>query len=260
MRYEHSYNEALRIRLSEGNGLATVRLWFELGEPAPSRQAEELAVAALYGIMRDFLGPTWTPLAVCFSHPAPADLDTHTRLLGSRLKFGHDFTGLVMYARDLDAANASPPPSGGGSTEALNSLAAPTGTASARVRELVEVLLPTGRCSADEVARAMGIDRRTLHRHLAGRRCHFHIHCGLHPGRPGRALPRQSALPHDRDLGAAGVCRTQRLHPLVPPPVRRQPFGVAPTSLRPSGTLNAQPDPLAAKSHRRGHRRTQRNS
>ena len=167
MRYEHSYNEALRIRLSEGNGLATVRLWFELGEPAPSRQAEELAVAALYGIMRGFLGPTWTPLAVCFSHPAPADLDTHTRLLGSRLKFGHDFTGLVMYARDLDAANASPPPSGSASTEALSSLAAPTGTASARVRELVEVLLPTGRCSADEVARAMGIDRRTLHRHLA---------------------------------------------------------------------------------------------
>jgi AraC-like DNA-binding protein len=29
------------------------------------------------------------------------------------------------------------------------------------------VLLPTRRCSAEEVARALGVDRRTLHRHLA---------------------------------------------------------------------------------------------
>ncbi|MFD6554988.1 helix-turn-helix transcriptional regulator [Streptomyces sp. NPDC058398] len=31
----------------------------------------------------------------------------------------------------------------------------------------MEVLLPTGRCSADQVARSMGMDRRTIHRHLA---------------------------------------------------------------------------------------------
>lgn len=50
----------------------------------------------------------------------------------------------------------------------LRSLPTPAGaTVSGRVRDLVEVLLPTGRCSADEVARAPGVDRRTLHRHLA---------------------------------------------------------------------------------------------
>src|SRR4029453_16149334 len=32
MRYEHSYNEALRIRLSEAKGLATIRTWWEFGE------------------------------------------------------------------------------------------------------------------------------------------------------------------------------------------------------------------------------------
>jgi AraC-like DNA-binding protein len=79
------------------------------------------------------------------------------------------FTGLVMYVRDLDAANASPnPPGRADPAETLSSLAPPTGgTASGRVRDLVEVVLPTSRCSADEVARAMGINRRTLHRHLA---------------------------------------------------------------------------------------------
>jgi AraC-like DNA-binding protein len=168
MRYEHSYNEAIRIRLSEVNGLATVRLWLELGEPVPSRQGEELAVAALYGIIRDFLGPTWRPLSVCFSHAAPARLDTHARLLGERLHFEHAFTGLVLYGRDLDAPNAAAHRDArAGADEALRSLPAPKGATTSRVRELVEVLLPTGRCSADEVARAMGLDRRTLHRRLA---------------------------------------------------------------------------------------------
>jgi AraC-like DNA-binding protein len=169
IRYEHSYNEALSIRLSDVNGLATLRLWFEMGEPTPTRQGEELAVAVLHGVIRRFLGPTWQPLSVCFTHAAPREIDTHIRVLGPRLQFGHSFTGLILYGRDLDAPNARTDPGARTRTEeVLRSLAAPRGAAAvARVRDLVEVLLPTGRCSADEVARAIGVDRRTLHRHLA---------------------------------------------------------------------------------------------
>jgi AraC-like DNA-binding protein len=168
IRHEHSYNEALRIRVSEVNGLASLRLWFEMGEPVPSRQGEELAVAALYGIIRELLGPAWQPLSVCFSHAAPRELDTHTRLLGTRLQFGHTFTGLILYGRDLDAPNVIGDPEARTRTEEmLHSLGAPKAPMSDRVRDLVEVLLPTGRCSADEVARTIGVDRRTLHRHLA---------------------------------------------------------------------------------------------
>jgi len=103
IRYEHAYNEAIRMRLSDVNGLATLRLWFEMGEPTPSRQGEELAVAVLHGVIRKFLGPTWQPLSVCFTHAAPQKLDTHIRVLGPRLQFGHSFTGLILYGRDLDA-------------------------------------------------------------------------------------------------------------------------------------------------------------
>jgi AraC-like DNA-binding protein len=169
MRYEHSYNEALRIRLTEVNGLATLRLWFEFGDPTPSRQSEELAMAVLHGILREFLGPNWQPLSVCFSHHAPRSLETHKRLLGTRLHFGHSFTGLVLYARDLDATIATTDPGVRERTaEVLQSLPAPRGEGTAdRVQQLVEALLPTGRCSADEVARTLGINQRTLHRHLA---------------------------------------------------------------------------------------------
>ena len=37
-----------------------------------------------------------------------------------------------------------------------------------RVGDLIEALLPTGRCSAEEVARSLGVDRRTVQRRLAG--------------------------------------------------------------------------------------------
>ena len=43
----------------------------------------------------------------------------------------------------------------------------PEATPVTRVRQLIELLLPTGRCSVEQVARSLGVDRRTVHRHLA---------------------------------------------------------------------------------------------
>ena len=51
-------------------------------------------------------GPDWRPLAICFQHRAPADLQTLHRVFGPGLQFEHDFTGLVLYASDLEAANS----------------------------------------------------------------------------------------------------------------------------------------------------------
>src|SRR4051794_39154761 len=106
VRYEHSYNEALHLRLTEDNGLATLALWFEFAEPAPTRQALELAVAALLGIIRSLTGANWEPLAISFSHPAPDRQDTHVRLFGPRVQFGREFSGLLFYSSELDRKNA----------------------------------------------------------------------------------------------------------------------------------------------------------
>src|SRR4051794_22273150 len=103
VRYEHSYNEALHLRLSEANGLATLTLWFEFAEPAPTRQALDLAVATVLGIIRAVVRDTWEPLAISFSHGPPARTDTLLRLLGPRVQFEQQFTGLVFYASELDA-------------------------------------------------------------------------------------------------------------------------------------------------------------
>jgi AraC-like DNA-binding protein len=168
-RYEHSYNEALRLRLAEPGDLATMRIWFEFGEPAPTRQSLELATAALLGIVRELLGRQWEPLSFCFSHPAPASLGTHWAVFGPRLQFQHEFTGLVFYSAELNAANtASDPLLRPYTQQFLQALGTPRGaTAADQVRQLVELLLPLGRCSTRQVARGLGVTQRTLHRHLA---------------------------------------------------------------------------------------------
>ena len=169
LRFEHSYNEALRMRLEESAEIATLRLWFEFGEPTPADQALDLGVAALHGIIRECVGSEWRPLAVCFQHRAPADLSTLHRVLGPGLQFEHDFTGLVMYASDLGAANQlSDPLMRPYAQQFLNTLVSPRAkSASERVRDLVELFLPLGKCSMDHIARTLDMDRRTLHRHLA---------------------------------------------------------------------------------------------
>ena len=169
VRYEQSYNEALRMRLEESDEVATIRLWYEFGEPTPADQALALGAAALHGIVRECVGPHWRPLAICFPHRAPSDLETYHRVFGAGLQFEHDFTGLVIYARDLEAANPlSDPLMRPYAQRFLESVVSPRATTSRdRVKELMEFLLPLGKCTMDHIARTLGVDRRTLHRHLA---------------------------------------------------------------------------------------------
>jgi AraC-like DNA-binding protein len=168
-RYEHSYNEALRLRLEESGDLTTLRMWLEFGEPAPTRQALDLAMAALLAIVRELLGRQWEPLSVCFSAGAPTMLNTHWEVFGPRLHFRHAFTGLVFYTAELDAPNTTADPLLRPYTEQfLQALGGPRATTGAdQVTHLVELLLPLGRCSTVQVARSLGVTQRTLHRHLA---------------------------------------------------------------------------------------------
>jgi AraC-like DNA-binding protein len=168
-RYEHLYNEALHIHLTETDATATIRIRLDLPE-ARRRQSTELAVGVLYRLMRAFLGATWQPIAVGFTHRPPRHDTIHYRALGPVVRFGEDYDGLRVHVRDLDAPNTMSDPILRGYTRQYLGLIEPgqRPTTLDRVRELVELLLPTGRCSIEHVARSLGVDRRTVHRRLAG--------------------------------------------------------------------------------------------
>lgn len=168
MRYEHLYNEALHVRVTEQEGLATVRVELDL-PPEISRQSIELGVGVLYRIMHAFHGPAWRPVSVSLSHARPAGETVHRRMFGPVVKFGQDYDGLCVRSADLDAPNTmSDPVLRGYAQQFLGELeTSKEATTLGRVRELVEILLPTGRCSVEHVARSLGVDRRTVHRKLA---------------------------------------------------------------------------------------------
>lgn len=168
IRYQHMYNESLRIRLSERDGLATIQTTVDPGEPMIVRQSVELAVAVTHQLLQHLLGDRWHPVSVHFDHSRPADDSTHRRIFGAPLTFDDKYSGLVVYSNDLDEPNRlSDPLLRSYARQFLDTLTAPEEpTVTSRVRELVELLLPTGRCSVEQVARSLGVDRRTVHRHL----------------------------------------------------------------------------------------------
>lgn len=169
MRYEHIYNEALHIDMSEADGVATLKLSLDVGSDTPVVQSIDFAVGVLCRLLRDLKGGLWHPVSVTLRRIAPHDPSTHHQILGPNVHFDGNFDGVTVYARDLDAPNALADPEMRFYTAAfLESLDVTRHRAvTAKVRSIVELLLPSGRCSVVQVARSLGVDRRTIHRQLA---------------------------------------------------------------------------------------------
>ena len=169
IRYEQAYNEALHLRLAALDDTATLVVWLEFGEPAPTDQALDLVMAVLVEVIRALVGVGWTPMSASFAHPHPPDPNPYHRLFGPGVRFGQDSTCLTLPARDLDTpvliSDASLRPY---TERFLHTVVAPGArTAAAQVAETVELLLPLGRCSMEQVSRHLGLRPRALQHHLA---------------------------------------------------------------------------------------------
>ncbi|KAI3593204.1 Transcriptional regulator, AraC family [Cupriavidus sp. U2] len=140
--------------------------------PSPgysTRQAMELAVGMMFRILRELIGPQWRPLQVCFTHRPPASLTAHQTFFGRKPMFNQPFNGLVCASADLQKPRT--PDHSGATQLARDYLEAALrnrgeGTRES-CRELIMALLPGGRCTAQQVARHLRVDRRTLHRYLS---------------------------------------------------------------------------------------------
>lgn len=169
-RYLRLLNASLITRVEERDGLVVIREEILVHSPASTRQAMELAVGVMFRILRELLGPQWKPQRVCFSHRPPGDASGHRALFGPALTFNSEFSGIVCAAKDLQA------PLPGNNPEMARFARQYLDSALSRqaqgtrdsVRQLIAALLPGGRCTAQQVAQHLGVDRRTIHRHLAG--------------------------------------------------------------------------------------------
>ncbi|MEU8619149.1 AraC family transcriptional regulator [Streptomyces sp. NPDC048623] len=165
----HLYNEALRAEITLSNGLAGIWVNLALDSPPDSRpQATDMLVGVCHGLIGRLLGADWTPVGVPLERTAPADPGPHHRVLGPDVTFGQPRSGIVLYPSDLEAPNTlADPRLRPYARQFLENIApSPASAFTDRVREIVEALLPTGRCSLEQVARTFDIDPRTLQRRL----------------------------------------------------------------------------------------------
>jgi AraC-like DNA-binding protein len=168
MRHIHLHNEALAVRLERVGNLVVIRIELAAEGGRSLRQATELVLGVTFRVLGIFLGASWRPRLVCFTHRALASLAVHRRVFGNAVEFGHDFNGIVCNASDLDAPNPGADPVMARYAKRLLERDVRRGASmSGRVRQLVVLLLPRGHCRVEVVAQHLGVDRRTVARYLA---------------------------------------------------------------------------------------------
>lgn len=167
-RYLKLLNTALITRIDDTGQTVVIREDLLPTSALAARQSMELAIAVMFRILRELIGPQWRPLQVCFTHRAPLDVVPYRVFFGRSPMFNQEFNGLVCAAADLQIPRTADNPGAARFArdyldDALQRRGEGTG---ASCRELIVALLPGGRCTAQQVARHLSMDRRTLHRHL----------------------------------------------------------------------------------------------
>lgn len=166
--YMRLHNESLSLRMLDSGEEVIVGVDLRVGPSMQYRQSAELAVGVLYRVLKLFLGTHWKPELVVFMHGAPRSTEPHRRFFRTRVEFSGDFMGIVCTSRDLDAPIASADPvMARHAARYLDTMLGPGQPGIRRkVQDLICVLLPSGRATAEAVARQMGLERRTLDRRL----------------------------------------------------------------------------------------------
>jgi AraC-like DNA-binding protein len=170
----HLHNEALRLVIEEENDVVVLREQILARVQGSMRQGIELSIGVLYRIVKEFLGDNWAPMAVCFMHEAPRSVAPYRKAFGCSVQFNSVINGITCRRRDLDRAMPGADPQSLRTIQQyLDSAAQHQPTQADRTTHLILSLLPSGRCTAELVARYLGIDRRTLHRRLDGEETSF---------------------------------------------------------------------------------------
>jgi AraC-like DNA-binding protein len=167
--YMHLHSDGLRLTMHEAEGLVTIGLAVDSGGLAPIRQGVELGLGFIHRSLNQLFGSRWRPQMICFTHRAPARTGAHRRFFGTNIEFGQECNAIVCLPHDVDATLPTSDPAIARHIQQYLDTVAPHPNATMRdyARECIYLTLPSGLCSANRVAKHLGVDRRTLHRHLA---------------------------------------------------------------------------------------------
>jgi AraC-like DNA-binding protein len=160
------HNDALAVHREPLGDL--VALHTAVLMPGAKRQAGDIALAMQHRILRQLAGAHWQAEEVLLTRPAPADPARFRQALGPRLRFEAESDAIIVRAELLARPNPLADPAFRPYASWLRVGADPgRGEPMAeRVRRVLWLLLPGGRCTAAHVADRLGVSRRTLTRAL----------------------------------------------------------------------------------------------
>src|SRR6478609_6526859 len=168
-RYLKLVNASLTIRVEDAGNAVIIREDLAPTPGLPMRQSVELAVGTMFRMLVELIAPQWRPLEVCFAHRPPKDAAAHRAFFRRTVKFNQEFNGLVCLASDLSRPRETADQVAAGFARKYLDAALVDRSESVQesCRQTLLALLPGGACTAQELARFLNVDRRTLHRRLA---------------------------------------------------------------------------------------------
>lgn len=169
-RYGRVLSDRVAARLEPTD--AGLLLIFDVGTSVLAPARAEFGLAAALKLARDVTGIEIVPGNVSFAHDQPGDISEHRRFFRGPLRFGAGANTMILSAADV----ARPLP---GADAALSAIVRrrlekalqepalpPPATLSARVRRMLVEDLGQTALTADSVAKALAMSRRTLTRRL----------------------------------------------------------------------------------------------
>ena len=176
-RYSGITNEGVRITCHEGKDI-TVRFDYVGVSRLSDRHQIECFVAILLRLCRLLTGRSLSPTGIKFAHrraELPAEIK---KVFGCKVSFGSD-ADEVVYPRLADtiaSVNADPYLNSllmRYCEEAMSNRRVRSGAWRLKVENAIIPLLPHGQTKMEEVAKRLGVSRRTLTRLLASEECTF---------------------------------------------------------------------------------------
>ena len=167
-RYMRLQNAGVQLRLEDAGDVVLVHMGVNMQRQGVWRQTIEMATGVGLGTLQVLSCNAFRPVSISFTHERPPNLEVHRRVLGETIDFSQECNAIVCRDRDLDVPIPAADP-------ALMlvvrrwldmQLANVRDELAQQVREIIRMLLPSGLCSLDQVARHLGMHHRALQRRL----------------------------------------------------------------------------------------------
>ena len=166
----HQESSAMRLR-TDRDGLVRLEYRIEAPRIIERRQDAELSLGMFLNVVREALGPHWSPEEVHFEHPVPETAGEHERAFGAPVYFAQPTNALVFNAdvleRRMPAADLALMTIMRNCLEQLTTAGHAPLTLADSVRSAIRVRLPKGYPRLETVAEDLRVTPAAVTRALA---------------------------------------------------------------------------------------------